>query len=263
MKVFVFQGGLGNQIFEYAYYQHELKKNPCLKYLFPNVKCHNGFELNRWFEVTLHEASFLQKKFFELAQRLKSKHLINLIADKDIDLQSDRYFATGYIQSKQFLADGFIQFKDFSLSEENKRYLDLIRSTESIAVHVRRGDYLQEPYKAIYSGICTEEYYKKALDLVNEKFNNPTFFVFSNDMDWVKENLRLENAYYIDCNTGENSPLDMFLMSKTKGLVLANSTFSYWGAKLNGNKELVVYPKKWINKPFEIPNIFDTDWLGI
>ena len=91
MKVFVFQGGLGNQIFEYAYYQHELKKNPRLKYLFPKAKCHNGFELDKWFDVSLNEASCWQKILYEIAVRLQGKGLLKLIADKDNRLLDDKY----------------------------------------------------------------------------------------------------------------------------------------------------------------------------
>lgn len=268
MKVFVFQGGLGNQIFEYAYYSSELKKNPHLKYLFPKVKCHNGFELDKWFDVKLNKATWFQEYLFWLLQRLKPQGLSRffakrLVVDKDKDLSADSYFATGYLQSKKYLTSDFIKFKHLDLAEANQRYLDLIENTESVAIHVRRGDYLQAPYKAIYGNICTDEYYKKALDIVKNKFKNPTYFVFSNDMEWVKNNLKLDNAYYVDCNIGVNSPIDMFLMSKTKGVILANSTFSFWGAQLNNFAKVIVYPQKWINKPYEVPDIFKSNWFGI
>ena len=266
MKVFVFQGGLGNQIFEYAYYQHELKKNPHLKYLFPKVKCHNGFELDKWFDVKLSKASKWQEWLYWLIVRLKGKGIAGLankmIVDKDAFFSKDKYFAEGYLQSKKYLASDFIKFRNIELSAENQRFLDLIENTQSIAIHIRRGDYLQPPYDAIYGGICTDEYYAQAIDIIKRNFDNPTFFVFSNDMDWVKNNLKLGNAYYIDCNTGANSPLDMYLMSKTKGLILANSTFSFWGAHLNPSAKLVIYPKKWINK-FAVPDIFNKEWLGL
>ena len=266
MKVFVFQGGLGNQIFEYAYYQHELKKNLRLKYLFPKVKCHNGFELDKWFEVKLFKASIWQEWLYWFIVRLKSKGMgfwaNMMIVDKDTSFSQDKYFAEGYLQSKRYLSTNFIKFRRMNLSAENKRFLQLIESTQSIAIHIRRGDYLQPPYDAIYGGICTDDYYVQAIDIIKRNFDNPTFFVFSNDMDWVKNNLKLGNAYYIDCNTGADSPLDMYLMSKTKGLILANSTFSFWGARLNTSAKIVVYPKKWINK-LAVPDIFANDWLGI
>lgn len=166
------------------------------------------------------------------------------------------------MQSKKFLVPNFIKFRNIELSAENQRFLDLIENTQSITIHIRRGDYLQPPYDAIYGGICTDDYYVQAIDIIKRNFDNPTFFVFSNDMDWVKNNLKLGNAYYIDCNTGANSPLDMYLMSKTKGLILANSTFSFWGARLNQSAKIVVYPKKWINK-FAVPDIFVNEWLGL
>lgn len=263
MKVFVFQGGLGNQIFEYAYYQHELKKNPRLKYLFPKAKCHNGFELEKWFDVSLNEASCWQKILYEIAVRLQGKGLLKLIADKDKSLLDDKYYAVGYVQSRQFAEDGFIHFKDIALSEENSKYCRLLESTESVAVHIRRGDYLQEPFKAIYGGICTEDYYRMALDRVRSQFKNATFFVFSNDAEWVRENLQLEHAYFVSCNSGLNSPIDMYLMSKAKAIIMANSTFSFWAAKLSQSVQMVVYPKKWVNRPLEVPDIFEQSWTGL
>lgn len=266
MKVFVFQGGLGNQIFQYAYYKAMLQSNPHLRCLYPMAKSHNGFELSRWFDVTLNDASFFQKAMYEIARRLQGKSLmgrIKMIADKDVDIADDKYFAVGYIQTQRFLQDDFIRFKDLELSTENRAYCRLLETTDSIAIHVRRGDYLQEPYRDIYGGICTDEYYRKALDIVKSKYPNATYFVFSNDAEWVKANLTLDNAHYVDCNTGVNSPMDMFLMSKAKALILANSTFSYWGAKLNNRGPLVIYPKKWINKPYEVPDIFAAEWIGI
>lgn len=263
MKVFVFQGGLGNQIFEYAFYKAQLENYPQLKYLFPKAKCHNGFELDKWFDVTLHKASAFEEVLYIIAQKLKEKGILTLIADKDINPIADNYFVTGYFQTKKYLNKEFIRFKDLTLSEENKRYLNLITHTQSISIHVRRGDYLTPPYDKIYSGICTHDYYIKAINIVKKKIKDPVFFVFSDDIEWVKKNLHLENANYIDCNSGIYSPIDMYLMTFAKANIIANSTFSYWGAYLNTNNPLVIYPKKWFQSRFKTPDIFLTNWLGI
>ena len=85
---------------------------------------------------------------------------------------------------------------------------------------------------------------------IEEKVENPTFFVFSNDMDWVKKNIQINSrVFYIDINSGNGSYKDMQLMSNCKHNIIANSSFSWWGAWLNENKnKIVIAPKKWINR---------------
>ncbi len=263
MKAFVFQGGLGNQIFEYAYYNILRKSKPNLGYIFPKGNNHNGFELDKWFDVSLTKGTFFDEWFYPIAKKMKELGIINLIANKDVDPLMDKYYITGYFQNKSYLSDNFIQFRKIELSEENQHFLNLMKSTESIALHIRRGDYLVPPFDSIYGGICTEMYYKKAIKIAEKLFNTPSYFIFSNDMDWVKENFQLNNAFYVECNTGKNSPVDMYLMTHAKANIIANSSFSFWGAYLNKGKSLVVYPKKWFNSKYSAPDIFPQEWIGI
>ena len=92
---------------------------------------------------------------------------------------------------------------------------------------------------------------------------SPKFYVFSDDIAWVKNNLKLKNEVFVDWNIGKDSIYDMYLMSQAKANVIANSTFSYWGAYLNEKTRIVVYPKKWFASKFIAPNIFPDDWFGI
>ena len=80
--------------------------------------------------------------------------------------------------------------------------IDIMNSSNSIAIHVRRGDYLLPPHNKVFAGICTKEYYQKAINIMKQKLDNPKFFFFSNDMEWVKANIQLEDvdSYYIDWN---------------------------------------------------------------
>lgn len=259
MKVFVFRGGLGNQIFEYFFYKKQLEINPSVKYIFPE-KCHNGFEINKWFDVVLHKASVFDVILYKILRKLD---VSCLIADKDSEPEADNYFVLGYFQDKRYFNGLEIKFKTLQLSESNKHYLNLIDSCESVAIHIRRGDYLQPPFDEIYGGICTEEYYKSAIDIVKRSIKNPVFFIFSNDKEWIKDNLHIDNAIYVDCNSGMNSPLDMFLMTHSKANIIANSSFSFWGAYLNRFAKLVVYPKRWYKSKYKVPDIFPSDWLGI
>lgn len=117
--------------------------------------------------------------------------------------------------------------------------------------------------KPIYGGICTLDYYKKAIEIAKQRFSHPVFFVFSNDIDWVKANLDVVDAIFITNNQGKNSYLDLYLMTFCKGAIIANSSFSYWGSMLNAQyKDFVIYPKKWWNT-IKIPDIFPDSWIGI
>ena len=102
---------------------------------------------------------------------------------------------------------------------------------------------------------------KKAIEIVNSKISNPHFFVFSNDIQWCIDNLPLKEATFVSNNIGANSWLDMYLMSICKMNILANSSFSYWGAMLNKNRNIVIYPGKWYND--KTPDIFPNNWIAL
>ena len=91
----------------------------------------------------------------------------------------------------------------------------------------------------IFGNICTDEYYKMAIQAVCQTTDNSLFVFFSNDPDYVKKHYKLENMLVVDWNTGDDSFIDMYLMSNCKSMILANSTFSYWAAMLNNNVQTV------------------------
>ena len=109
------------------------------------------------------------------------------------------------------------------------------------------------------------EYYQKAINIVKKEFHDPFFFIFSDDIEWVKENLKLDtnNVLFIDWNKGNDSVYDMFLMSKAKANIIANSTFSFWGAFLNEESKITVCPRKWFNQGFKDPDIIPESWIRI
>ena len=168
----------------------------------------------------------------------------------------------GWWQDKKYFLDsvGKMKFRDFDLDEINKALLNSIQNCQSVFIHFRRGDYMAPEHILEYGGICTADYYKKAITIIQERFDYPKFFVFSNDLHWVMENMDIPNCVYVDGNTGANSFIDMFLMSYCDAAILANSSFSYWGAMLN-QKKIVVYPQKWFNS--HTPNIFLDEWIGL
>lgn len=102
--------------------------------------------------------------------------------------------------------------------------------------------------REIRGDICTETYYKKAIKYFEDKYKDVIFFVFSNDIEWVKENFCAKNMVIADVNDEMNGMSDMYLMTQCKHNIIANSSFSWWGAWLNQNEgQEVIAPNKWLN----------------
>ncbi|MCK4395682.1 MAG: alpha-1,2-fucosyltransferase [Candidatus Marinimicrobia bacterium] len=159
--------------------------------------------------------------------------------------------------------------KEFTLrhkpTDENEEYLNKILSSNSVSLHFRRGDVLK-PYALKIYYICSMDYYLKSISYMSEKVHNPIFFVFSNDIQWVKSNLKISYpAVFIESQGPDYE--HFFLMSQCKHNIIANSTFSWWGAWLNKNPDkIVIGPKKWFKDPIKnkvnkdlIPN----SWIRI
>ena len=179
-------------------------------------------------------------------------------------------FFNGYFQDEKIfkvyrkeLLDVF-KFKH-ELMGENEIIEKKIKSQNSVAVHVRRGDYLN----VFYQDVLSNHYYEKAMEYISSKVDNPYFYIFSDDTKWVKENLRVKYNYaIIENNSGWNvAANDMHLMSLCKHNIIANSTFSWWGAWLNQNPDkIVIAPKVWLSgkEHYEITkNIVPDEWVRI
>lgn len=271
MKIVSFKGGLGNQIFEYFFYLH-LKNN--IKgniYGYYNKKWlgdHNGLEIEKVFDVELPKATFFSNivVFFirSLNHLFKNGGWISQDDSERLNLKSV-YFDGWWQKGELFFQNKtMINFRTKELDGNNKEVLEEINRTDSIALHVRRGDYLKDQFVQKYGGVCTLSYYEEAIGIINANYNNPKFFVFSDDVEWAKNNLELTDSIFIDFNKGENSFLDMYLMSHCKANIIANSSFSYWGAYLNKRSTKVIYPKKWFNSnEYLAPKIFKEEWIGI
>jgi len=267
MKIVRFLGGLGNQMFQYAFYK-------ALACRYNNVKAdlrgfneyrlHNGFELERVFPIKLNPASNfeinlldnrnrewkyrkLRKLLFIKARYFEESDLFNYNEAILKDNSSKIYW--GYWQHHRYFEEVASQLlNDFTFSQpgdsKDKTLLREINAgQESVAIHVRRGDYLRDPY---LGGLVDMEYFEKGIALVRERLRNPKFYVFSDDMPWCKQYLNLQEAVFVDWNKGNDSYRDMQLMSHCKHAIISNSSFSWWGAWLNRNpNKIVVVPKVW------------------
>ena len=265
-------GGLGNQMFQYAMYKSLEKKGKLVKLdsksFYETKKEHNGYELEGIFDIKPNKPTKEDLEKFDennISTLLKIKR--KLFGDKKFVYDTKEYvfnkdvyklknsYLNGYWQSIKYFEgiENDIK-KDFrfknQLDNKNLEILNEIENSNSISIHIRRGDYMSPENYNMYGCIATPTYYKKAIKVIEEKVENPTFFVFSNDMDWVKKNIQINSrVFYIDINSGNGSYKDMQLMSNCKHNIIANSSFSWWGAWLNENKnKIVVAPKKWINR---------------
>jgi len=159
--------------------------------------------------------------------------------------------------------------KDFMFLDKIENKLKMIRdyiaAENTISVHIRRGDYLVGNNKWIYGDICTQKYYVNAMSYMKNTIKNCKFIFFSNDIEWVKKNYNIKDAIYINQTLFDNYQdwYDMYLMSMCKHNIIANSTFSWWGAWLNSNKEkIVIAPSKWVNL-CDYKDIYPDDWIKI
>jgi hypothetical protein len=113
-------------------------------------------------------------------------------------------------------------------------------------VHIRRGDYLLNPETQKIHGVCSLSYYFEAIALLEKEFENINYFIFSDDINWVKENLHVTNAVYIESEEERIAHEDIYLMSLASHNIIANSSFSWWGAWLNQYEhKMVIAPKRW------------------
>jgi hypothetical protein len=149
-----------------------------------------------------------------------------------------------------------------ALNTQTKPFLDQIRACNSVSLHVRRGDYVQNPIINQTHGLCSLEYYEKAVQYMAEKLEKPVFFVFSDDILWCKENLKLPfPTVFVEGNFLNYE--DLTLMSACQHQIVANSSFSWWGAWLNNfAKKIVIAPKKWFNDQ-EIKDLIPQTWTRL
>ena len=273
MKFLVFQGGLGNQLFQYAYYQYIRTKYPnqniYMVSLSKSKLGHYGLEIDKWFDVKLPKQNFISKTVGYLLYKVNrfnyNHHLPIFLTSVDDQYNESKPLYYGYWQDVRFLEKkSFPKFKkDLKLNDKNLEVLKKIKSTNSVAVHVRRGDYLKGGALDIYGGICTEEYYKKAIEMMNSKLSDPSYYFFSYDPDYIYNAFDyVDKKTVVSWNTGQNSFLDMYLMSHAGNMILANSSFSCWAAYLNHNNGNIICPVRWTNKK-KSPNVKFENWINI
>ena len=268
-------GGLGNQLFQYAYalslsnqgYDVKICSDSFDKYKLReyNLEYYN-ISLDRVSNVDTTCKNNLFKKImtklgFSLNNELIEK---GYFYEKSMLQPEDNKCISGYFQSEKYFFDiRSILLKEFTLKSGISEYGDLVvdninQSSCSCSLHIRRGDYLANSATNKIHGVLGLDYYKKAVKLLEEKQGDVQYFIFSDDVQWAKENLNIENAFFIDGQEERIPNEDLYLMSLCNHNIIANSTFSWWGAWLNDNdKKVVISPKQWFMDKKMNNNTFD------
>jgi hypothetical protein len=261
-KIVCCAGGLGNQMFQYAFYRY-LREKGFEVYFDTSSKQlnrHTGFELKRLFpNIQIEnrtEIPFIIRRIrhslFAQCWNFKFPFVAH-DSSEDIGQRHCRETVfCGYWQQYRYMESMREQllsdFQFIPFDRQNEETAAQIDRTNSVSIHIRRGDYLAPDNVQTLGSVCTLDYYKMAIKMINKSVELPLFFVFSDDMAWTKANLPLDNALFIDWNRGKNSFRDMQLMGLCKHNIMANSTFSWWAAWLNQNKDkMVITPAKWNN----------------
>jgi len=272
IKIIIIRGGLGNQLFGYAFYLFLKKQNKfsyvkfdiweslivnkfILSKVFPKIQIKRSnyyHNINRFYKYRL-----LTSFFFVVNEQNFPGEKNKLLTLYDGFWQSNTYFEV----VSTLVKDKFT-FNEKNLNNRSLNLAEEIKHVNSVSIHMRRGDYLD--HEETYGNICNINYYKRAISYVSQIYPDVVFYIFSDDPAWVRQNFNLlENPIIVDFNTGENSWQDMFLMSKCKHNIIANSTFSWWGAWLNNNPyKIVISPSRWMNINKNI-NIIPSDWIKI
>jgi hypothetical protein len=182
-----------------------------------------------------------------------------------------KVYLIGYWQSEKYFKDieGLLR-KEFTIraapNSTNKIMLGLINQCEAVSLHIRRGDYITNSGSNQYHGVCSLNYYRNAVQKLVQVIKNPNFFVFSDDLEWAKQNLKLEYPVtYVTQNGIERDYEDLLLMSQCKHHIIANSSFSWWGAWLNQNpNKIIIAPQKWFNDPsINTDDLIPDGWVKI
>ena len=260
-------GGMGNQMFQYALYLQ-------LKAMGKVVKIDDKTEYEgqdaRPIRLDVFDAKYekptetqmrcLTDSYLDLASKIRRKLTGRKTAEyreqgmgfDESVLKKSRAYLVGWWQSEKYFAGikeevrKAFTFRNIELSPTMKAYEEQMEKTNSVCIHIRRGDYLK--VSEVYGGICTTEYYEEALKRMEAWIPDCHFFVFTNDVPWVKENYKKSNLTIVEGNDEDAGYIDMYLMTKCKHYILANSSFSWWGCYLNpSDKKKVIAPKKWAN----------------
>lgn len=283
-------GGLGNQLFQYATGRAlSLRRGVplILDTSWFSARQSRRYALDHFAVVATRvcaggDHGYQQNKWMALAERIARRFAVRRMGapvfreryfhfDPSVSGLSAPVYLDGYWQSERYFSEiRDVLVNDFSLRSpmglQSSEMLKQISESDAICVHVRRGDYVTNPVASAVHGLCQLDYYYQGVKFVLDGMTNPHCFVFSDDPDWVRANLELPVARTIvDFNAEDMAHEDLLLMAACKRFVIANSSFSWWGAWLctSPNKRVVV-PKQWfLNDDKDTRDLIPEDWVRL
>ena len=299
MKIVNIIGGLGNQMFQYAFAcalkNRWPKEEVCIdishfKYLFIKkfgaTNLHNGYEIKNVFhnanlpiatagqirKVSRYIPNYVLSRFARKYLKPKKTEIIqervhNFAYRPDVLEKQGDYYYEGIWEAAHYLIpireNLQLIFAPQKPNEKNAAFISSMETEHSVGIHIRRGDYM---YMDAFKGVCDLEYYRKAISKILEDGKDHCFYLFSNDLEWCEHNIKplvgKHKIIKVDHNKGAQSCWDMFLMAHCEDLIIANSSFSWWGAFLNNRKGRVIAPEKWVNRDAEY-DIWLPEWIRI
>lgn len=295
METILIFNGLGNQMSQYAFYlakKQLYSQTQCIYYPFQFDNMHNGFELSKVFGVKFHKGlkygiSYLGYNIYLQSitnNGLKGKIYRKLIKFLNIQIITEQsytyniniinnemsgwvYYWGGWHNELYFrtIREELLNIFRFKIKENDKQLRQLVdefQGKNSVSIHIRRGDYLKSNLIDHFGSVCSFEYYHKAINYIEKNVENPFFYIFTDDKQWVSENFIIPDSRVIDFYHENDSWKDMYLISLCKHHINANSTFSWWGAWLNHNpQKIVLVPKNYTSKGDS--DIYPESWIKI
>jgi hypothetical protein len=276
MVIVQIDGWLGNQMFQYALCLALRQNGAVVKpdiSSYSNGYLHNGYELEKLFNLNELYSSAAERNVHKRLGKLL--HLLTRHPYKEKPNWQWQYhegvnkikfgFLKGYWQTEKYFENAattvqqrftFPSVKD----EKNAATVQQIRNSNAVSLHIRRGDYITNERNCSLN----EDYYKQAIEIINNRISNPVFFIFSDDMEWARKNIPVQEAVYVQWNKGTNSYIDMQLMSLCQHNIIANSSFSWWGAWLNRHTDkMVIAPQQWMPHLTKNTAVVPQHWIQV
>jgi hypothetical protein len=287
-------GGLGNQMFQYATARALAVRRGATLKLDITGFADLGTHTERWFELDSLQIRANAADDVDLAPfgRVRESRLDRVLRRLGIDrsngawpIYRERHFQfdpavpelpvpvylDGYWQSERYFSDiAALLQQEFTakapLDPKNAALAQSIDAVNAVSLHVRRGDYVDNPATNRFHGICSLDYYQRALDYISVRVGEPHLFVFSDAQQWTQANLRYAAATtFVDVNSPDRGYRDMGLMARCRHHIIANSSFSWWGAWLNPSREkIVVAPDRWFsNSRNDTRDLIPPGWVRL
>lgn len=294
MIIIRLMGGMGNQMFQYALgrqlsIKHKVPLKVDLSFLLDRTPKANFTYRNYDLDVFNTKVSLATKEniadfnpdnlpqsiFHRIERKLKGCRVVYekyFHYDPDVLNSSRNSYLCGYWQSEKYFS-GIREVikKEFTLKNTDWQDIteqeDRILSTNSICVNFRRADFVNNPEANKFHGVCEMEYYTKAIELITKKVEHPMFFIFSDDIKWCKENVKIQFPHYFIEHKYAGTKFEKYLhlMTKCKHFIISNSTFAWWGVWLcDSMDKVVIAPQKWFNdQTIDTTDMVPSTWIRI